>query len=81
MAARPAGPERRRRQDSPGAAAQGETQAPALRITRSRTAWALAVFFGLQATAAYITMGWMAQIFRDAGAPPAPPACSWPSRW
>ncbi|MEV6052453.1 CynX/NimT family MFS transporter [Streptomyces sp. NPDC052107] len=48
-----------------GAAAQ---QAP-LRITRSRTAWALAVFFGLQATAAYITMGWMPQIFRDAGVP------------
>ncbi|MFF1723987.1 CynX/NimT family MFS transporter [Streptomyces sviceus] len=42
---------------------------PVLRITRSRTAWALAVFFGLQATAAYITMGWMAQIFRDAGVP------------
>lgn len=41
----------------------------ALRITRSRTAWALAVFFGLQATAAYITMGWMPQIFRDAGVP------------
>ncbi|CAM5683717.1 CP family cyanate transporter-like MFS transporter OS=Streptomyces violarus OX=67380 GN=FHS41_008186 PE=4 SV=1 [Streptomyces violarus] len=56
-------------QDGPGAAAQGETQAPALRITRSRTAWALAVFFGLQATAAYITMGWMAQIFRDDGVP------------
>ncbi|MEU6390002.1 CynX/NimT family MFS transporter [Streptomyces sp. NPDC046939] len=45
------------------AAGQGD----GLRITRSRTAWALAVFFGLQATAAYITMGWMAQIFRDAG--------------
>ncbi|GAB2884506.1 CynX/NimT family MFS transporter [Streptomyces deserti] len=44
-------------------------EAPALRIARSRTAWALAVFFGLQATAAYITMGWMAQIFRDAGVP------------
>ncbi|CAL9395555.1 putative transporter YycB [Streptomyces sp. enrichment culture] len=44
-------------------------QAPVLRITRSRTAWALAVFFGLQATAAYIAMGWMAQIFRDAGVP------------
>ncbi|WP_081239651.1 CynX/NimT family MFS transporter [Streptomyces viridosporus] len=43
--------------------------APALRITRSRTAWALAVFFGLQATVAYITMGWMPQIFRDAGVP------------
>lgn len=42
-------------------------QAAALRITRSRTAWALACFFGLQATAAYITMGWMPQIFRDAG--------------
>ncbi|MFF1697521.1 CynX/NimT family MFS transporter [Streptomyces sp. NPDC058257] len=40
-----------------------------LRITRSRTAWALACFFGLQATAAYITMGWMPQIFRDAGVP------------
>ncbi|WFB10228.1 MFS transporter [Streptomyces sp. LX-29] len=41
--------------------------APAPRITRSPTAWALAVFFGLQATGAYITMGWMPQIFRDAG--------------
>ncbi|MGA5550291.1 CynX/NimT family MFS transporter [Streptomyces pseudogriseolus] len=51
----------------PGERAAG--QAPALRITRSRTAWALAVFFGLQATAAYISMGWMAQIFRDAGVP------------
>ncbi|MFF3321590.1 CynX/NimT family MFS transporter [Streptomyces sp. NPDC002889] len=41
--------------------------APAPRITRSPTAWALACFFGLQATGAYITMGWMPQIFRDAG--------------
>ncbi|MFI9176195.1 CynX/NimT family MFS transporter [Streptomyces lincolnensis] len=46
-----------------------EEAASPVRITRSRTAWALAVFFGLQATAAYITMGWMAQIFRDAGVP------------
>ncbi|MBQ0967101.1 CynX/NimT family MFS transporter [Streptomyces sp. RK23] len=53
----------------PGPGSQGEKPAeqPPLRITRSRTAWALAVFFGLQATAAYITMGWMAQIFRDSG--------------
>ncbi|MFC9706475.1 CynX/NimT family MFS transporter [Streptomyces sp. NPDC056943] len=43
------------------------TAAP--RITRSRTAWALGCFFGLQATGAYITMGWMPQIFRDAGVP------------
>lgn len=60
-----------RERETPGSAparsAAGE--APRLRITRSRTAWALAVFFGLQATAAYITMGWMAQIFRDAGVP------------
>ncbi|MEU2241936.1 MFS transporter [Streptomyces sp. NPDC018338] len=45
------------------------TAAPAPRITRSRTAWALGCFFGLQATGAYITMGWMPQIFRDAGVP------------
>lgn len=50
-------------------AAHPRQQAPALRITRSRTSWALACFFGLQATAAYITMGWMPQIFRDAGIP------------
>jgi CP family cyanate transporter-like MFS transporter len=63
------------RRQLPATAEQGQVpqavptpQAP-LRITRSRTAWALAVFFGLQATAAYITMGWMAQIFRDAGVP------------
>ncbi|WP_443058130.1 CynX/NimT family MFS transporter [Streptomyces sp. NBC_00820] len=52
----------------PARAAEDPRAAP-LRITRSRTAWALAVFFGLQATAAYITMGWMPQIFRDAGVP------------
>ncbi|MEU6277294.1 CynX/NimT family MFS transporter [Streptomyces populi] len=61
-AAAPAGtPERTAAVTRPGRPGDG------LRITRSRTAWALAVFFGLQATAAYITMGWMAQIFRDAG--------------
>ncbi|MEU0661759.1 CynX/NimT family MFS transporter [Streptomyces lavendulocolor] len=51
----------------PGAGPGASGEAPALRITRSRTAWALACFFGLQATGAYITMGWMPQIFRDAG--------------
>ncbi|MGW2178796.1 CynX/NimT family MFS transporter [Streptomyces sp. NPDC001732] len=57
---------RDRRGTSVRPAAHGQ-DAPVLRITRSRTAWALACFFGLQATAAYITMGWMPQIFRDAG--------------
>lgn len=51
----------------PAPVAANATEAPALKITRSRTAWGLACFFGLQATAAYITMGWMPQIFRDAG--------------
>ncbi|PNG22879.1 CynX/NimT family MFS transporter [Streptomyces cahuitamycinicus] len=50
-------------------AEHARVETPPLRMARSRTAWALAVFFGLQATAAYITMGWMAQIFRDAGVP------------
>ncbi|MEV4193025.1 CynX/NimT family MFS transporter [Streptomyces toxytricini] len=36
-------------------------------VVRSRTAWALAGYFGLQATGAYVTMGWLPQIFRDAG--------------
>lgn len=61
----PSGPEAAGEQHS--RARDAEQGQPVLRITRSRTAWALAVFFGLQATAAYITMGWMAQIFRDAG--------------
>lgn len=37
------------------------------RITRSRTAWMVAGYFGLQSTAAYVTMGWLPQILRDAG--------------
>ncbi|MGW2344430.1 CynX/NimT family MFS transporter [Streptomyces sp. NPDC001661] len=52
---------------APAAETTTAAEGTGLRIARSRTAWALAVFFGLQATAAYITMGWMAQIFRDAG--------------
>jgi CP family cyanate transporter-like MFS transporter len=67
------GPARDRdRQQARGAAtsrAADSGDAPAPRITRSPTAWALACFFGLQATGAYITMGWMPQIFRDAGIP------------
>ncbi|WP_443033483.1 CynX/NimT family MFS transporter [Streptomyces sp. ACA25] len=77
----PAGRGTRKAPADPGPAAAPETVGPAgrgpaaeatrIRITRSATAWALAVFFGLQATGAYITMGWMPQIFRDAGVPAA----------
>ncbi|MFE7571966.1 CynX/NimT family MFS transporter [Streptomyces sp. NPDC057539] len=52
---------------SPEIPASAPAPASGLRLGRSRTAWALACFFGLQATGAYITMGWMPQIFRDAG--------------
>uniref|UniRef100_A0AAU2JLP3 MFS transporter n=1 Tax=Streptomyces sp. NBC_00049 TaxID=2903617 RepID=A0AAU2JLP3_9ACTN len=60
-----------RRADRAAAAASGPTGAVRAdggpRVVRSRTAWALACYFGLQATGAYITMGWLPQIFRDAG--------------
>ncbi|WP_329130496.1 MFS transporter [Streptomyces sp. NBC_01476] len=54
------------RSEHRGGGALGEHGAHG-RITRSRTAWMLGAFFGLQATGAYVTMGWMPQIFRDAG--------------
>lgn len=44
-------------------------RATAPRLTRSPTAWAVAAFFGLQATAAYAVLGWLPQIYRDAGVP------------
>ncbi|MCD0450295.1 MFS transporter [Actinocorallia sp. API 0066] len=48
-----------------GRAEGGRRTLPPLR--RSPTARALAVFFAVNATAAYTTMGWLAQIYRDAG--------------
>ncbi|WP_371500115.1 MFS transporter [Kitasatospora sp. NBC_00374] len=42
-------------------------QATRLPILRSRTAWALAAFFGLQSTSAYAAMGWLPKIYQDAG--------------
>ncbi|MFG2984577.1 CynX/NimT family MFS transporter [Streptomyces sp. NPDC048258] len=62
-----------RRAAQAAAAAAGSGEGTAVRadtgprVVRSRTAWALACYFGLQATGAYITMGWLPQIFRDAG--------------
>ncbi|KPI18999.1 major facilitator superfamily MFS_1 [Actinobacteria bacterium OK074] len=49
------------------AAVPGAVRPPAHRMSRDPTAWALTVYFGLQASAAYIVMGWLPQIFRDAG--------------
>ncbi|MBD3144494.1 MFS transporter [Microbispora camponoti] len=53
-----------------GRAAGGEAGAGAgahVRVARSHMAWALAVFFGLQSSSAYVIMGWLPQVFRDAG--------------
>jgi CP family cyanate transporter-like MFS transporter len=38
-----------------------------VRVTRHPVAWALAVYFGMQSTAAYVIIGWLPQIYRDAG--------------
>lgn len=53
-----------RRERSEGSVARATAKLP---ILRSRTAWALAVFLGLQATSAYATMGWLPKIYQDAG--------------
>ncbi|MEV7808754.1 MFS transporter [Microbispora sp. NPDC088329] len=53
-----------------GRSAGGEAAAEAgarVRVARNPTAWALAVYFGLQATSAYVIMGWLPQMFRDSG--------------
>jgi CP family cyanate transporter-like MFS transporter len=56
------------RQRAGGAPASVSTEG--MRITRSRTAWAVAILFGLQSTQAYVTIGWVPQIYRDAGLSP-----------
>jgi MFS transporter, CP family, cyanate transporter len=38
-----------------------------VRIIREPIAWALAVYFGMQSTSAYVIIGWLPQIYRDAG--------------
>ncbi|MEU5941764.1 MFS transporter [Micromonospora sp. NPDC047548] len=47
--------------------------APAARVRirpeRTRLGWAMAVYFGAQSLSGYAIMGWLAQLFRDAGYP------------
>lgn len=38
-----------------------------VRMSRHPVAWALAVYFGMQSTSAYVIIGWLPQIYRDAG--------------
>ncbi|HEX5543250.1 MAG TPA: MFS transporter [Micromonospora sp.] len=42
-------------------------QAGRVRPARTRLGWAMAIYFGAQALGAYAVMGWLAQLFRDAG--------------
>ncbi|WP_052666270.1 CynX/NimT family MFS transporter [Nitriliruptor alkaliphilus] len=41
------------------------------RVRRQRRSWALAGYFGSQSLAAYVVMGWLPSIYRDAGVTPA----------
>ena len=43
------------------------TTQDSVRVSRHPVAWALAVYFGLQSTSAYVIIGWLPQIYRDAG--------------
>jgi CP family cyanate transporter-like MFS transporter len=52
------------RHRDPGPAHTGDG---GVQLRRNPLAWALAVYFGLQSTAAYVVMGWLPQVFRDAG--------------
>jgi CP family cyanate transporter-like MFS transporter len=56
-----------------GSQGVGHRAARAGRIRPARTGlgWAMAIYFGLQSLGAYALMGWLAQLFRDAGYPPA----------
>ncbi len=56
---------------SPSAATASPSAATApVAVHRQLRAWALTVFFGLQALEAYTTMGWLPAILQDAGVAP-----------
>jgi CP family cyanate transporter-like MFS transporter len=54
-------------------AADGEPTPAVTRIRpgRSRLGWAMTAYFGTQALSAYALMGWLAELFRDAGYSPS----------
>ncbi|MCO1595664.1 MFS transporter [Micromonospora sp. RHAY321] len=41
-----------------------------IRPARTRLGWAMAIYFGAQSLSGYAIMGWLAQLFRDAGYQP-----------
>ncbi|MFD2763831.1 MFS transporter [Micromonospora eburnea] len=56
-----------RRTASPAAVAAAPAR---VRPARTRLGWAMAVYFGAQSLSGYAIMGWLAQLFRDAGYAP-----------
>ena len=53
-----------RRAATPAVAAAAPAR---VRPARTRLGWAMAVYFGAQSLSGYAIMGWLAQLFRDAG--------------
>jgi CP family cyanate transporter-like MFS transporter len=51
----------------PGAGRRAQVAVRLRALGRSRLAWMMAVFFGLQAMQAYVIVGWTAQYLRDEG--------------
>lgn len=45
----------------------GQAVRSRVRPARTRLGWAMAVYFGAQSLSGYAVMGWLAQLFRDAG--------------
>jgi CP family cyanate transporter-like MFS transporter len=52
---------------SPGGSRESHTAVRMRALWHSPTAWALTVFFGIQALQAYVVIGWSAQYLRDSG--------------
>ncbi|GIG70203.1 CynX/NimT family MFS transporter [Phytomonospora endophytica] len=49
------------------AAEHAEAAAPVRRVWRSKLAWMMVAFFGMQSLIAYVMFGWLAQMMRDTG--------------
>lgn len=59
-----------RRPADPARTGRVPSQGARVRPARTRLGWAMAIYFGAQSLGAYAVMGWLAQLFRDAGYPP-----------
>jgi MFS transporter, CP family, cyanate transporter len=60
-----------RRASPPTAAELADDLDTGRRVRRHRRAWALGGYFGFQSTIAYVLMGWLPSIYREAGLSPS----------